>query len=65
MEITELYRKIKLIYEYILEIRAILSKSSRLYISKLFSLGILNQGVRLNISLLLIDYMRIAIPFGS
>jgi len=65
MEITELYRKIKLIYEYILEIRAILSKSSRLYISKLFSLGILNQVVRLNISLFLIDYMRIAIPFGS
>ena len=65
MEITELYRKIKLIYEYTLEIRAILSKSSRLYISKLFSLDILNQGVRLNISLLLIDYMRIAMPFGS
>ena len=65
MEITELYRKIKLIYEYNLEIRAIVSKSSRLYISKLFSLGILNQVVRLNISLFLIDYMRIAIPFGS
>ena len=37
MEVTELYRKIKLIYEYILEIRAILSNPSLLYIQTIFT----------------------------